>query len=79
MSGWEEAKKSVDRRKYLADADSLTPRLCNVEGRSQKHAGANADVANQLEPGEVSVACDSHDAMFRILTCLHTCLVLHFY
>ena len=45
--------------KYLAEADSLTPRLCNVEGRSQTHA--NVDLANQLEPAKVSVACDSHE------------------
>lgn len=69
-------RKSGDRRKYLADADSLNPRLCNVERRSQTHA--NADMANQLEPAEVSVACDGHDAIFGVLSCSHTCLIVHY-
>lgn len=41
------------------------------EGRSQAHE--NTHMANQLEPAEVGVACDSHDAILYVNTELNLC------
>lgn len=61
LKTWKEKKRFDDRRKYLAEADLSTPRLCNMEGRSQ--TDAHVGMANLLEPVMVVVACNSHDAI----------------
>lgn len=42
-----------------------------MRGAAQTHE--NTHMANQLEPAEVSVACDSHDAILYVSTELDLC------